>query len=135
MLRLPVHPHAPMVARTHLRQVGGDLPADVLEDATLAVSELVSNAVRYAAGDIRLVVSVLPEAVRIEVHDDGEALVRSPPAGGGLPPVDESAEHGRGLIIVSALATRWGATDAVPPPGKKVWLEIRLPTDPEPGQH
>lgn len=131
-LDLPVDPHAPSLAGNHLHQVGEEVPVDVLDDVSLAISELVSNAVRHAVHDIRLVVSVRSGTLLIEVHDDGAALVRPHLPGGGLRPSHEDAEHGRGLFIVAALAERWGIEEAVPPPGKHVWLEVRLPAGPDP---
>lgn len=128
-LQLPLHPHAPLLARTFIHQVGDTSPADVLDDATLATSELVSNAVRHAASDISLVVKVRPESVRVEVHDDGEAVIRArrPDGGPALSVADD--EHGRGLFIVAAIADRGGVEEQVPPPGKSLWLEIQLPDD------
>jgi hypothetical protein len=41
-----------------------------------------------------------------------------------VPAADE--DHGRGLLLVDALAARWGVTDRVGP-GKTVWAECALP--------
>ena len=40
-------------------------------------------------------------------------------------PDAESAEGGRGLILVDALAAAWGSTPA--PDGKHVWATLRVP--------
>ena len=57
--------------------------------------------------------------MRVEVHDDNPALPTLGPAD------DEAAESGRGLRLVDALATRWGA-EPCPSDGKDVWFELDL---------
>lgn len=83
-----------------------------IDDIVLAISELVTNAVRYAGGG-ELVVRVDGARVRIEVADSsGQPPVRGTPDDDG---------H-RGLPIVHLLSTGWGsiARDG----GKVVWCEI-----------
>ena len=64
---------APSLARqTLVEDVHGDLPRERLDDATLLVSEIVTNAVRHAglhASD-RISVSVR--------HDDGYVVIEAP---------------------------------------------------------
>jgi serine phosphatase RsbU (regulator of sigma subunit)/anti-sigma regulatory factor (Ser/Thr protein kinase) len=91
--------------------------ADLVPVAELLVSELVTNAVRYAQGKIGLRL-VLEGGLVIEVLDDSAALPR-------LRHPDDSDERGRGLQVVSQLAQRWGARRAVS--GKVVWCELPLP--------
>jgi two-component sensor histidine kinase len=90
--------------------------------AELLVSELVTNAVRYAQGKIglRLVKEDQARALFCEVLDDSAALPR-------LRHPDDSDERGRGLQVVSQLAQRWGARRAAA--GKVVWCELPLPSD------
>jgi hypothetical protein len=45
---------------------------------------------------------------------------------------DDRAEHGRGLLLVSALCVAWGV-EALPGGGKVVWAEL-LRTDADHGQ-
>jgi serine phosphatase RsbU (regulator of sigma subunit)/anti-sigma regulatory factor (Ser/Thr protein kinase) len=85
--------------------------------AELLVSELVTNAVRYAQGQIGLRL-VLEGGLVIEVLDDSAALPR-------LRHPDDQDERGRGLQVVSQIAQRWGARRAVS--GKIVWCELPLP--------
>jgi hypothetical protein len=59
--------------------------------------------------------------VRIEVAD--AASTKSPPTAPLLPRLDE--ESGRGLLLVTALATRWGFTPRHPV-GKTVWAEVAV---------
>jgi len=89
-----------------------------LSDTTeLLTSELVTNALRYADGQIT-VRMVLERTLVCEVLDDSAALPRLRHAG-------TSDESGRGLHVVSQLAQRWGTrmTNA----GKVVWCEQPLP--------
>lgn len=90
------------------------------EVAVLAVSELVGNAVRHAipgSGSLTMRLKMTPRRLRIEVVDTipGAPSVRRPPV---------EAEGGRGLWLVSELATRWGVEPD--PAGKRVWVEVAL---------
>jgi len=85
--------------------------------AELLVSELVTNAVRYAQGKIGLRL-ILEGGLVCEVLDESAALPR-------LRHPDDSDERGRGLQVVSQLAQRWGARRAAS--GKVVWCELPLP--------
>jgi serine phosphatase RsbU (regulator of sigma subunit)/anti-sigma regulatory factor (Ser/Thr protein kinase) len=90
---------------------------DLLPTTELLVSELVTNAVRYAQGKIGLRL-ILEGGLVCEVLDDSAALPR-------LRHPDDSDERGRGLQVVSQLAQRWGARRAAS--GKVVWCELPLP--------
>src|SRR5215831_17938409 len=93
--------------------------ADLVPTAELLVSELITNAVRYAQGKIGLRL-VLEKALVCEVLDDSAALPR-------LRHPDDHDERGRGLQVVSQVAQRWGARRAAS--GKVVWCELPLPYD------
>lgn len=86
-------------------------PAAV-DDAVLAVSELLTNAVCVARDCIRLVVEITDRTVRVEVFDDGPGTPRV-----GISSTDRTG--GRGLAIVETVATSWGVR--ADPPGKWVW--------------
>ena len=78
------------------------MSASLRDDAELLTSELVTNAVVHATPPVRLRVAVRPDDVTVTVHDAGPA---SEPA--------RRRHHGRGLAIVSGVATRCGQwTDA-----------------------
>jgi anti-sigma regulatory factor (Ser/Thr protein kinase) len=103
---LPSTPRSARAARFYVRAALGchDL-GDRADDIETVTSELVSNAVthaRAAAVDVDLL--LLKDgsgAVAVVVTDPcARPPVRRDPA------VD--AEHGRGLLMVEALATRWG---------------------------
>jgi serine phosphatase RsbU (regulator of sigma subunit)/anti-sigma regulatory factor (Ser/Thr protein kinase) len=90
---------------------------ELIPAAELLASELVTNAVRYAQGQIGLRL-ILEGGLVIEVLDDSAALPR-------LRHPDDEEERGRGLQVVSQIAQRWGARRAVS--GKIVWCELALP--------
>ncbi|MET8406957.1 ATP-binding protein [Streptomyces sp. NPDC005195] len=98
-----------------------------LDRAPHIVAELAANAAthgRVPGRDFRLTVYVVGDTLRIEVSDTrGDRLPRVGRA-------DPDAGSGRGLVLVEALADRWG-TAGGPPPRKTVWAEVGLP--PEPG--
>ena len=86
----------------------------------LLVSELVTNAIRHATGEVTLRM-VLEGSLVCEVLDGSAALPRLRHAG-------RDEECGRGLEVVSQLAQRWGARRT--PQGKIVWCEQALPPAP-----
>jgi serine phosphatase RsbU (regulator of sigma subunit) len=90
---------------------------DLLPTTELLVSELVTNAIVYAEGDVTLRL-VLARTLVCEVLDSSAALPRHRRAAG-------DDEHGHGLQVVSQLAQRWGARWT--PEGKIVWCEQALP--------
>lgn len=93
--------------------------SDLIPVAELAVSELVTNAVRYAQSKIGLRL-VLEGGLFCEVLDDSAALPR-------LRHASEEDERGRGLQVVSQIAKRWGTRRTAT--GKVVWCELALPSD------
>ncbi|GGR96245.1 hypothetical protein GCM10010269_38810 [Streptomyces humidus] len=115
--RLPAREDAPARARAHvsalLRQWHTrDVSRD---DVTLLISELVTNAVRFATGPITVRLIRAGHGLLCEVGDTGNGRPRL--SAGGL--LDDG---GRGLHIVHRLTTRWGVrwTDT----GKVVWAEV-----------
>ncbi|KAF4409402.1 MULTISPECIES: ATP-binding protein [Streptomyces] len=122
---------ARLLAAAQLREWG--VPEDVVERAEHVVAELAANAAvhgRVPGRDFRLRLALTTAAghggvLRAEVadarhdrfpgnHPDG------PPPGG---------ESGRGLLLVEALADRWGVTPG-PLPRKTVWAEFGLAAPP-----
>lgn len=111
---LEPHPQTAGRARRLVRRALRRWGLDELSEATeLLVSEVVTNAVRYASRPITLRL-LRTEVLRCEVGDDCPLLPRVHHA---LP----SDEGGRGLFLVSRLARRWGATRLST--GKVVWFE------------
>src|SRR6266702_7421143 len=84
----------------------------------LVVSELVTNAVRYAQSKISLRL-VLEGGLFCEILDDSAAVPR-------LRQAADDEERGRGLQVVSQIAQRWG-TRRSSGTGKVVWCELAVP--------
>jgi anti-sigma regulatory factor (Ser/Thr protein kinase) len=95
-------------------------PVDV-HDLELVVSELAANAVLHGAAPVTIVLTHLDDSsLRLTVSDT--AVDALPPE----PPQAALAETGRGLMVVAAIATRWGWQ--VDPDGttKTVWVELSV---------
>ncbi|MFJ1594159.1 ATP-binding protein [Kitasatospora albolonga] len=112
-------------------------PAERVEAAALIVTELVTNAVQHTSTRrIRCRLLRSADGVRICVWNRGRARIPAPatPAGRPVeaaPPTDGPdgddsldclAEDGRGLLLVDALAARWGTRAALA--GCLVWADI-----------
>ncbi|MFD5493362.1 ATP-binding protein [Streptomyces sp. NPDC001812] len=121
---------ARLLATQQMADRGWGRDGEYLEAAELVVGELAANAVthgRVPGRDFLLTMTLVrpPEGgsgiLRIEVADSrGERL----PAPVAMPCPD--GEHGRGLLLVSALAARWGVAPRFPS-GKTVWAELPSP--------
>ncbi|HEX6472883.1 MAG TPA: SpoIIE family protein phosphatase [Streptosporangiaceae bacterium] len=84
----------------------------------LLVTELVTNAIRYATRPITVRLLRTETALLCEVSDDDHNLpVLCDPSG--------RDESGRGVYLVSRLARRWGTS--LTATGKSVWCEVALP--------
>ncbi|HEX8002675.1 MAG TPA: GAF domain-containing protein [Mycobacteriales bacterium] len=115
-LTLGSEPDAVPYARRYVTTtLTGTAAEDVLADAELVVSELVTNALLHAGPPVTLRVHVDGDVVRIEVGDGSR---RAPLRALARP----EAMTGRGLSLVAALAREWGVEPA--PNGKVVWCEL-----------
>jgi anti-sigma regulatory factor (Ser/Thr protein kinase) len=86
-----------------------------LRVAELLASELVTNAIRHATGPVEVEVTAIEDGARVTVTDRSTTPPRTrPPA--------PHAPGGRGLRLVSTLASRWGCDPT--PDGKQVWFEL-----------
>ncbi|MFE7114550.1 ATP-binding protein [Streptomyces sp. NPDC057654] len=93
----------------------------IADSAALVVSELVTNALVHSGGQEGILsLSLRDDRLRIEVHD-------------GVPsyrPVYWSAgaadEHGRGLVLVNAIADDWRGSWGVSNNGASTWCELAL---------
>ncbi|MFE6281639.1 ATP-binding protein [Streptomyces sp. NPDC057877] len=101
--------------RELLRDRGRPERAEVAE---LLTSELVTNALVHTDGDAVLTATVGRRGLRVEVRD---SVARPPRLGPG-----ESCDgtHGRGLVLVQALADAWGVRALGA--GKVVWFEMAV---------
>ena len=107
---------APARARGALEGLAERVSQELLRDARLLVSELVTNAVRHAEGEIvRLVVRLAGGVLRVEVHDPGRGFALREPSS------DPIRSSGWGLVLVEELADRWGVDHA---PRTRVWFEM-----------
>jgi anti-sigma regulatory factor (Ser/Thr protein kinase) len=93
--------------------------ADSAYTTELLVSELVTNALAHAGGEVSLRL-IIDRALVCEVFDDAAAMPK-------LRNAEHDDESGRGLHVVSQLAQRWGTRRT--PAGKAVWFELPLPED------
>ncbi|WP_375481712.1 ATP-binding protein [uncultured Jatrophihabitans sp.] len=118
-IELPPSLDAAAFARRYLADNAGDLDDDLLYDAQLLVTELVANAVKHGQPAITLQLRLHPPGIGVWVHDDGSSLPVVP----GQAAPDQP--HGRGLRIVSTLATEWGVETSPEVPGKTVWFQLR----------
>ncbi len=92
-----------------------------LDEAELAVSELVTNALVHAGTTIRVQVRVDGAGLRVEVADSSPHL----PVHRDYAPTSGT---GRGLHLVDDVVDEWGVV--LHNEGKVVWFEIRSPTAP-----
>jgi serine/threonine-protein kinase RsbW len=106
-------------ARDFTRRVLASCP--VLDEATLLVGELATNAVEHTAtgsgGQFDVIIHRDETAIIIVVRDEGSD---NAPASR---PHDELAEDGRGLRLVERMADRWGYCGNER--GRTIWLELR----------
>jgi anti-sigma regulatory factor (Ser/Thr protein kinase) len=102
--------------------VTGSLKGAELDDIMLVISELVTNAVQHGSygpgeGMVRVALGVATLRLRIEVCDGGTGFSVE-----GVAPPAPLAPDGRGLVIVDAIAMRWGTFRG----GRHcVWTEIK----------
>jgi anti-sigma regulatory factor (Ser/Thr protein kinase) len=89
-----------------------------VRDATLATSELVTNAFMHTPGDLELRAQFDGTRgwLRVEVSDSST----EPPRPGPTP--EPGQVGGLGLLIVAALTSTWGTTPNER--GKTVWFEL-----------
>ncbi|WUT70825.1 SpoIIE family protein phosphatase [Streptomyces sp. NBC_00670] len=100
---------------------------DIVDDAVVLTSELVTNAVVHAGTSADVLCLRTEDGVRVEVSDlypDREVPVQSAAVSMGSP----DREGGRGLQLCAALATRWGVEYT--PTHKQVWFQLDLPERP-----
>jgi PAS domain S-box-containing protein len=94
-----------------------EMPETLVQDAALATSELVTNALLHGQAPVELRMRIEGADVLIEVRDRATYQPRKL-----RPDVDD--EHGRGLQIVAALAARWGTRPTEH--GKAVWCLLSV---------
>jgi len=101
--------------------------ADIVDDAVVLTSELVTNAVVHAGTSADVLCLRSDDGVRIEVADrypEREIPLQATAVNMGSP----DREGGRGLQLCAALAGRWGVEYT--PTHKQVWFQLELPERP-----
>ncbi|MFE7319115.1 SpoIIE family protein phosphatase [Streptomyces sp. NPDC057555] len=127
-LRLHVHQADPAGAaevRSALRRTLDQWRAGaVSHDVEVAASELIANALTHTESGALVSMELLPGSprrIRLEVEDrSSQWPCRRRPG--------ETATSGRGLMLVEALADRWGAEPRGA--GKALWCEFTVPDPP-----
>ncbi|MET8410875.1 SpoIIE family protein phosphatase [Streptomyces sp. NPDC005195] len=123
-LRLRNDPAAAGQARRHVRaQLTAWGLDEVIMTTELVVSELVSNVVRHASGPITLRL-LRGRTLVCEVADASPVMPRIRRAA-------DTDEGGRGLQLIAAVSSRWGARYTAS--GKCIWTEQLLPACPHGG--
>lgn len=118
-ISLPLPPGNPARAREVVRSTLSAVPTELVEVAELLTSEIVTNALVHGPGEATLVLDLAQQhVVHIEVIDPDPTLDLRPLQ------IEVNSPHGRGLAIVDALASAWGAEPRAE--GKAVWFELHL---------
>ena len=120
-LLLPMSSTSPAAAREFARHSGcPDHALDLLDDALLLITELVTNSLRYGGPPIVLAIECDGEGLHVRVRDGStEPPRRTEP--------DLEAEGGRGLTLVELMTSTWGVEPVVDEygTGKEVWFALR----------
>jgi anti-sigma regulatory factor (Ser/Thr protein kinase) len=117
----PGRPDQIACARRFVSRVLAPCPA--APDAVLLTSELATNALQHTAtgagGDFEVIACHGPGRIRVMITDNGS------PEAPALAPRTELATSGQGLMLVAALAARWGHHGDQH--RRTVWFEITCP--------
>jgi anti-sigma regulatory factor (Ser/Thr protein kinase) len=98
------------------------LTGDILADAELCMSELVSNAVTHT-GSSRVHCRLWSARGVLFLEVDDEDRGDQPQ----LEQAEDEDEHGRGILLIDTFATAWGAVPRLGAAGKTVWAALKLP--------
>ena len=109
-------PEGARAARHFVQAALDDVDPEVCDTAVLLTSELATNAMLHARTDFEVAVARLEYVLRIAVTDGNTRLPQP-----SMAPAD--ATSGRGLALVDAMASAWGADRHGR--GKTVWFELR----------
>ena len=107
----------PRARRFAAGALSGRFSAELVDDAVLVMSELVTNAFLHGKSPVVVQISASDDVVRLEVADAS----RSAPMRGLA---DSNAMTGRGVGLIETLSARWGVAPEAH--GKTVWCEIEV---------
>jgi anti-sigma regulatory factor (Ser/Thr protein kinase) len=101
-------------------ELEGEVPAALLGDVELLVSELCTNSVRHGGsgddGELAVDTELLDRGVRVQVWDNGDGFEEHTPA---VPPRGQPG--GYGLLLLDRVSDRWGVRRD---DGFCVWFEL-----------
>ncbi|HEX6472840.1 MAG TPA: ATP-binding SpoIIE family protein phosphatase [Streptosporangiaceae bacterium] len=119
--RFPANPASASAARRFVRDaLHGWGATDVIDDAVLLTSELVTNAVVHAGTSVEVVCRLADTAVQVDVVDGAPGRALPEDDEPAVP--DRTATNGRGLLLPSELAGTWGVTYGTDT--KTVWFRL-----------
>jgi anti-sigma regulatory factor (Ser/Thr protein kinase) len=104
--------------RREIAEACRGLGRDTMATAQLLATELFTNALHHGAGDITLMVTRVPGELRVDVADRNPDHPR-------VRTVTLNDVRGRGMMILEALAARWGVDAQDEGQGKTVWFVLR----------
>ncbi|MFE2480899.1 ATP-binding protein [Streptomyces sp. NPDC059389] len=93
-------------------------PADAAEVAELLITELVTNALVHTDQGAEVSARLSADRLRVEVRDHVSRRPRP------YVPTADDGTHGRGLVLMEALADAWGVDVPAQTGGKVVWFEL-----------
>ena len=115
-VELPVSREAPALAREFLRgSTCAEHHSEVVDDAVLLVSELVTNSVLHGGPPVVVAVDCDEATLQVRVRDGSPSLPAPRDAASG-------DENGRGLALVAEMSADWGVDTEED--GKHVWFVI-----------
>jgi len=121
VVQLPPSPASARVARGVVAEALIALGRpELVDDAAMVVTELVTNAVIHTRTEFELSVQRAGEGVRVAVSDGSHILPHWTPA-------STTGTSGRGLLLVQRLSSKWGVESHGP--GKTVWALIERPAE------
>ncbi|MCU7724468.1 anti-anti-sigma factor [Actinoplanes sp. KI2] len=94
--------------------------AELAEPACIVVTEMVNNVVAHAETSMIVLLASRDEAVSVAVRDRSTVT----PSYAGAP-VSPTASGGRGMLLIDAVASRWGSLALAD--GKVVWALVTQP--------
>jgi anti-sigma regulatory factor (Ser/Thr protein kinase) len=116
-LELPVSREAPALARDFLRgSTCAEHHSEVVDDAVLLVSELVTNSALHGGPPVVVAVDCDEATLQVRVGDSSPDLPAPRNAA-------QSDENGRGLALVAEMSADWGVDTEKD--GKHVWFVVR----------